>query len=320
MKKLLTIFSLITMSFMIIFTMSSCGNNNEEYQGEKITITALDKDSKETEVTVPLNPSRIAVIDMAALDIIVNLGLESRIVCVASTSLSYLKDAVSGIKTCGTIKNPDCETIMEKEPDIIFMGGRGGDYFSTLNEIAPVVRLTVTGDVIEGTMNNAKTIARIFNLEEKINEKIQSYDERINALKEFASGKNAIVGLCTSGSFNVLGNDGRCSIIGNELGFSNIGLDYEEYTSTHGNSVSFEYIVSKDPEYIFVMDRDAAIGTEGAKLASEIMDNELIRGTNCYKNGNLIILDNPGVWYTAEGGFTALGIMLSDLETKLFKN
>ena len=47
--------------------------------------------------------------------------------------------------------------------------------------------------------------------------------------------RTAIVGMCTSGSFNVLGNDGRCSIIGVEIGFENVGVDADVDTSTHGN-------------------------------------------------------------------------------------
>lgn len=45
--------------------------------------------------------------------------------------------------------------------------------------------------------------------------------------------------------------------------------------SAHGNEASFEFIVEKAPEYIFILDRDAAIGTNGAKLAQEIMENAL---------------------------------------------
>lgn len=41
-------------------------------------------------------------------------------------------------------------------------------------------------------------------------------------------------------------------------------------TATHGNESSFETIVSLGPDYICVMDRDVAIGTEGAQLAQEI--------------------------------------------------
>lgn len=88
-------------------------------------------------------------------------------------------------------------------------------------------------------------------------------------------------------------------------------------TSTHGNEASFEFIVEKNPDYIFVMDRDAAIGTDGAQLAQEIMENELVMGTDAYKNGHLVYLAHPAVWYTAEGGITALDLMLKDLESSL---
>ena len=67
------------------------------------------------------------------------------------------------------------------------------------------------------------------------------------------------------------------------------------------------------------MDRDAAIGTNGAQLAAEVLDNELINQTEAAKNGNVVVLEHSNVWYTAEGGITALGIMLSDLENALLK-
>ena len=119
----------------------------------------------------------------------------------------------------------------------------------------------------------------MFGLEDKVDELMADFDARITALQAVSEGQTAIVGMCTSGSFNVLGNDGRCSIIGVEVGFENIGVDANIDTSTHGNEASFEFIVDKNPDYIFVMDRDAAIGTDGAQLAQDIMENELVMGT-----------------------------------------
>ena len=75
--------------------------------------------------------------------------------------------------------------------------------------------------------------------------------------------------------------------------------------------------MEKNPEYLFVMDRDAAIGTDGAQLAKEIVENELVMDLDVYKNGNIVYLAHPAVWYTAEGGIQALDIMLQDLETPL---
>ena len=39
-----------------------------------------------------------------------------------------------------------------------------------------------------------------------------------------------------------------------------------------------------------------------------------------YKNGHIVYLKHPAVWYTAEGGITALDLMLQDLETALLQN
>ena len=62
-----------------------------------------------------------------------------------------------------------------------------------------------------------------------------------------------------------------------------------------------------------------AIGRDGAQLAQDIMENELIKGTDAYKNGHLVYLEHPAVWYTAEGGVKALDLMLQDLENTLLK-
>lgn len=286
---------------------------------ETITITSLNGAGEAVELEVPYDPQRIAILDMASLDILDNLGVVDRVVGSASTSLDYLQTYAEDedIVNLGTIKEADLEAVMACEPDVIFIGGRLSASYDALSEIAPVVYLStdVEKGVVESVRDNAATIASMFGMEDKIETLMSDFDSRIQTLAEFAEGKNAIVGLCTSGSFNVLGNDGRCSIIGKEIGFTNLGDG--DVTSTHGNETSFELIVELNPDYMFVLDRDAAIGTEGAQLAQEIVENELIQGTDAYKNGNIVYLEHPAVWYTAEGGVTALDVMLQDLETGL---
>ena len=268
----------------------SSSQSSEETQNnetpESVTITSLNANKEAAELEVPYDPQRIAILDMASLDILNALGVGDRVVGTASTSLEYLQDYINDdIANLGTIKEADLEAVMACEPDVIFIGGRLSSSYDALSEIAPVVYLAT--------------------------------DTELGVVESVSEGQTAIVGMCTSGSFNVLGNDGRCSIIGVEVGFENIGVDANIDTSTHGNEASFEFIVDKNPDYIFVMDRDAAIGTDGAQLAQDIMENELVMGTEAYKNGHLIYLAHPAVWYTAEGGITALDIMLQDLESEL---
>lgn len=323
MKKITAI---LLMALMVL-SLTACGNqtgkDNNSSEGSteptSVTITTLNGQKEQTQLEVPYNPERIAILDLAALDIIDSIGVGDKVVGMAQTSIDYLSQYSENksIKNLGTIKEADIEAVMECEPDIIFIGGRLSASYDKLSEIAPVVYLATDSSIglVESTLKNAKTIASIFGKENEVEDKVNQYNDRINNLKNIASGKNALVGMTTSGSFNILGNDGRCSIIGNEIGFNNLGATGN--TSTHGNEASFETVVAKNPEYIFVMDRDKAIGKAGAASAKEIVENDLVKSTPAYKNNHIVYLENPNVWYTAEGGIQALDMMLKDLEKGL---
>lgn len=296
----------------------------EESTPETITLTTYNGAGEVVEVEFPYDPQRIAAMDLAALDILDNIGLGDRVVGVSKgSSIDYLQDYVTNdeLYNLGTIKQADMEALMECEPDVIFIGGRLSSVYDELVKIAPVymVKTDTELGVVESTANNAKAIAAMFGAEDRVDALVSDYTARIEALQVVAEGKTAIVGMVNAGGFGLLGNDGRCSIIGLEIGFENVGVDAEVDTSAHGNEASFEFVLDKNPDYIFAMDRDAAIGTEGAQLAAEVLDNELVNKTDAAQNGRVIVLEHSNVWYTAEGGITALGIMLSDLETALLK-
>lgn len=363
MKKLLV----SMLSAAMLFSLAACGANKDETTAASagsetaaaetpatVTVTTLNADKEAVELEVPFDPQRVAVMDLAVLDILDNIGTGERVVGVSKgSSIDYLQDYVANeeIPNLGTIKEADLEAVMACEPDVIFIGGRLAAQYDALSEIAPVVYLGSDPEigVVASTEKNARTVASIFGKEDEITALMDDYNARIEKLQAAAEGQSAVIGMVTSGGFNVLGNDGRCSIIGTEIGFENLGLDAAaanaaaksgggtgeaknegsgkgdgaakgesaESSSPHGEESSFELLVSLNPDYIFVMDRDAAINAEGAKLAQEVMENELVMQTDAYKNGQIVYLEHPAVWYTAEGGITALDVMLGDLETGL---
>lgn len=327
MKKLIAFLLMAT----VAVTAAGCTKNQEDTTAEStqtVTIASRNGNNEAIMLEVPYDPQRVAVLDMAALDIIDTLGMGERVVGSASTEMDYLQSYMDEetVANIGTIKEPDMEAVMAVEPDVIFIGGRLSGVYDELSQIAPVVHLSIDREkgTYESTKENAMAIATIFGKEAELEEKFAAFDQRIETLRTFAEGKTAIVGLTTSGSFNLLGNDGRCSLIGQEIGFDNIGdgLNQEEGqetsgTSTHGNEASFELVVQLNPDYMFVLDRDSATGADGAQLAQEIVENELVKGTDTYQNGHVIYLEHSTVWYTAEGGISALDYMLGDLESSL---
>ena len=102
-------------------------------------------------------------------------------------------------------------------------------------------------------------------------------------------------------------------MIGNEFGFKNVAASAN---ANHGNESSFELLVKADPKYFFVLDRDSAIARPGAKLAKDILNNEMVDRMQAKKNNRIVYL-TPAAWYLAEGGVHAMDIMMGDVEKAL---
>ena len=82
--------------------------------------------------------------------------------------------------------------------------------------------------------------------------------------------------------------------------------------ATHGEPVSFEFLLETDPAHLWVVDRDAATGEEGAQAAAQVLDNEIVRQTTAYRNDQIVYLD-PVAWYIVFGGIDTTRIMIDDV-------
>lgn len=310
-KKLIGI---VCCGLLAIATGCTADQAGKESTPQTVKVSAKDGNGKPTEVEVPYNPKRIAVMDMAILDIIDSIDAGDRVVAVPKISLDYLKkyQENENVKNAGTVKEADMEALMEAQPEVIFIGGRLASQYEELAKIAPVVYLSndYESGILTSVKNNAQVVASIFGKQEEAKKLTDAFDARVEKIAKASKGKTAVVGLITSSSFNTLGNDSRGSLIGMEAGFENIATDVN---STHGNESSFELLVEKNPDYIFVIDRDSAIGKEGAQLAKDVMDNELVQQTKAYKDNHIVYLSST-VWYLSEGGITAMDTMLKDIE------
>ena len=129
MKRMTT----FVLALAMAVSLTACGNNNagtsskentskeETKKPETVTIKSLNANAEETDLEVPYDAQKIAVMDMAALDILDSLGLGDRVVGTSDTSLPYLQDYVTNekIENLGTIKEADMEAVMACEPDVI---------------------------------------------------------------------------------------------------------------------------------------------------------------------------------------------------------
>lgn len=86
--------------------------------------------------------------------------------------------------------------------------------------------------------------------------------------------------------------------------------------SKHGMEISYEYLIQKNPDVIFVLDRTAAISdnTDTSIPSSSFEENPLIEETKAYKNHQIIYL-TPDAWYLSNGGVQAYRQMITDVGT-----
>lgn len=340
MKKILA----LIMAMAMVLSMAACGGNanttpddtkdtnmstgeTNDQKPETVTIKAYNASSELVDVEVPYDPQRIAILDMAALDIIDCLGLGDRVVGSASISIDYLKnynpdDSNGKIVNLGNVKTADLEKVAACEPDVIFIGGRLSKIYADLEAIAPVIFLGVDYEkgVVESTRDNAKTIASMFGKEAEVDALFDGFQPRIDALNAVLDGHEVLLAMYNNNAMSLLDTESQLNIIARELGANNLGETVGEETKpTHGDEASWETIIKLNPEYMFVLDRSSAIGAtdEGLLSAKEVIENDLIKELDVYKEGKIVYLAHANVWYTSTGGVQALDTMLADLESAL---
>lgn len=290
------------------------GTASVEGAGDEAEILTVTHTLGETPVAK--NPKKVVVFELGILDALQELGLEEVVAAVPTDSLtSYLEGFnTEDIVNVGSVKEPDMEKIYGVQPDLIIIGGRQASLYEKLSEIAPTISMAIDNtQYINSFRDNMTLVGELFGVEKEVEVKLQALEENmaIVAEKVKAEDANALITLVNDGSVNAYGNNSRFSFI-NDLGFGNVDTTLED--ATHGQTISFEYILEKNPEFLFVLDRGAIMGD--ATPAKEIIENELVKKTQAYEKGQIVYL-SPEPWYLSGGGFTSTQLMLEDIATAI---
>ncbi|MFZ2877237.1 MAG: ABC transporter substrate-binding protein, partial [Enterococcus aquimarinus] len=162
----------------------------------------------------------------------------------------------------------------------------------------------------ESIQHNVTTIGEIFGKEKEAQEELANLATMIDETKEKAEASNlkALTLLINEGSLSAYGAGSRFSILHDNFGFAQADENIE--ASTHGQNVSYEYVLKNNPDLIFVIDRTKAIG--GDTSQNSLVENELVQQTTAGENDQVVSLD-PQVWYLAGSGIESLKLMIEDV-------
>jgi len=295
-----TLSSLVGLATAILSLTAHADITVEHSQGQ----TALDA-----------TPDTVLTYDIATLD-----SLDALNVDVTGLPQGFVPPRLSEYRgddytNIGSLFEPDFETVAALQPDLVVVANRSSKAYGDLSKLAPTVDLTVWGDdYLDQFRDTSRTLGTIFNKTDEVESRLATIDEKVERAQTLAADAGeALIILTNGGKLSAYGPGSRFGWIHDELGLASAVQDLEK--GTHGDPISFEYLLETDPDYLFVIDRDGAIDPDQA-AARATLDNDLVKQTQAYQNDRIVYLDSVN-WYIVMSGLTAVDQMVTEVVTAL---
>lgn len=269
--------------------------NNDAVSVEKITV-----DTVKGNVDLAMNPSPLVVYDMtlmqdlAALDVAVD-GMPSGL------KLNNLQSKTQPEpKTVGTVFEPDLEALNAMQPQAILVGSRMAEKYDALSSIAPTLDMTIdTANIYESSKQRLHDLGALFGKSAQAAKLQGNIDGLIDETKTLTKDKGkGLVVMVNGNKLSAYGDKSRYGFIHTVLDIPM--ADDQIADARHGQPISFEYIQKTNPDWLFVVDRSAAIGEDGAG-AKAVLDNPLVAQTNAWSKNQVVYLSPDS--YLAFGGY-----------------
>ena len=320
MRKILSTCAALTVSILALAGCSPSASNSDSAETDTATPTASIAEAtfpvtvahESGETTLEAQPQRIVVLDMAVLDTLNAIGAGKQVVGTVTKSVpEWLKGGdvdYTTLENAGSLKEPDMEAIAKMNPDLIIVAGRSAKlyeefagHYPTINASTPWDRDHYSHRVIDTVKMLGQATGHISEAEAAA----KTIEDTINKYAGMAKDKGtAMVLMSNAGEISMHGPKSRWAPIYDVFGFKPVDTGEKSDEGHKGQKISFETVADINPDYIFVVDRDAAVGkVEAGVTAKEVLDNDLVNSTTAAKNGHIVYLD-PQRWYIVMTGAT----------------
>jgi len=266
-------------------------------------------------VTVPVNPKNVVALDNRTFETLADWGIKLAAVPkpIMPADLPYVSD--ESVLDVGSHGEPNLEIIATVNPELVIVGQRFAKYYEDIKKLVPntaVINLDFdvsenaekSGEnLINGLKNSTIALGKIFDKNEEAQQLIAALDKAVEEARSTYNGTDTVMSVIVSGG-NIgfsAPHSGRVWGPMYEIFGWIPALKVDGSTSDHqGDDVSVEAIAQSNPDWIFVLDRDAAISsTTDAVPAQDVIDNSpALKNTTAVSKGNIVYA--PKDTYTNE--------------------
>lgn len=290
-------FKLTVILATFVLMLAACSNTSNE-NGETGT---KGKESNSTKastveitdvhgsVTVPLNPKNVVALDNRTFETLAAWGIELAAVPkdVMPADSSYVKD--ESVQNIGNHREPKLEIIAAADPELVIIGQRFASYYEEIKKLVPnaaIIDLNIDvseeaetpgENFVNGLKDTTISLGQIFEKTEEAKQLVGDFDQAIKDAKSAYNETDTVMSV---------------EVAGGNIGFSaphfgrvwgpmyeifewEPALEIENATSNHkGDEISVEAIAQSNPDWLFVLDRDAAVSsTTDAVPAQDVINN-----------------------------------------------
>lgn len=266
-------------------------------------------------VTVPVNPQKVISLDNRTYETLSDWGIElvAAPKGVMPADSPYVTD--ESVLDIGNHREPNLEIIAAADPDLVIIGQRFASYYEEIKKLVPnaaVIDLNFDvseeadkpgENLVSGLKDSAVALGKIFDKNKEAEHLTADFDQAIEAVKSAYNGTDTIMSVVVSGG-NIgfsAPHSGRVWGPMYEVFGWIPALEIDNTTSDHqGDDISVEAIAQSNPDWIFVLDRDAAVSSvTDAVPAQDVIDQSpALQNVTAVSEGHIVYA--PADTYTNE--------------------
>ncbi|SEU00265.1 siderophore ABC transporter substrate-binding protein [Lacrimispora sphenoides] len=332
MKKI-NVLKLTTIMAAAAFMMTACSSpstskttetieTTEASQAAETTAAAKSEEALTVEikdihgmVTVPVNPQKVISLDNRTYETLSDWGIKLVAAPKGVMPADSLYVADESVLDIGNHREPNLEIIAAADPDLVIVGQRFASYYEEIKKLVPnaaVIDLnfdvseeadTPGENLVNGLKDSTVALGKIFDKNKEAEQLTADFNQAIEAVKSAYNGTDTIMSVVVSGG-NIgfsAPHSGRVWGPMYEVFGWVPALDIDNTTSDHqGDDISVEAIAQSNPDWIFVLDRDAAVSsTTDAVPAQDVIDQSpALQNVTAVSEGHIVYA--PADTYTNE--------------------